>query len=500
MADGAADLAKSLTRNYDDFEKQTTRAQQDNDKSLKRGAQDHQIALTQSEQDFKKNMSRETTDFDKTLLRDSQDLSTSLKNEAIDFNTQMSNSQDDFDKQMARMQTDFQTEQANAKTDHATTLSDMHQDFTITMQNAVTDHGLALSQMTDQYKTAQQRAGQDLQTSFTDYTGGLNSTIIQMTDIATGWMKQYGGTATQLYLNSVIDSLQIAAAAAGLAVPPSTTAGATNANTGNGPPGYTHQTPSSAAGGTGSGAAAGKGAHATGGVFLSPQFASVSEQGPEMLLPLNTSGQQFMAKLFAAAVKDAATDPAFNLTAHHGGSQVSTMPILSRAIADGLIKAGRQSGGKVSIGGPVGDWRSGGYAATQPGTHSLNMPPQDKAFFTQLIETSTREVVKIIDAGGRVQAKDDMMLMKEVSVLGKEIVGNMRSDTELAMVITKTLAREIVTAIAHDTADTVKAIQRNDNSMSFAGAQFKIVAQDVNSMAKQLQAKAKLAKLTNPKK
>ena len=449
MSDGAADLTKSLTRNYDDFEKQTTRAQQDNDKQLKRGAQDHQIALTQAEEDFKKNMSRETTDFDKTLLRDSQDLQTSLKNEAIDFNTQMANSQADFDKQMARTQADFETAQANAKIDHANTLSDMKVDFTTTMQNAVTDHGIALSQMTDQYKLAQERAGQDLQTSFTDYTGGLNSTIVQMTSVATEWMKTYGGQATQLYLNEVINSLAVAAAAAGLAVPPSTTAGSTNANTGQGPPGYNHPVPASASGGTGTGAAgsavqpgqttpggpSGHAHYATGGISLNAQMALVSEAGPELHLPLNSTGEAFMVKLMSRAVADVA--------------KASKPP-------PGL--AGSQFA-------PISKFSS-----------------DDRAFFTDLMtQTSRAEQTAIVNTGKATIAAEH------------------QNQAALANAIVKSIA-VVVQAVKQESVDTMQMIQKTDASVNFAGAEIKIVAQDVNAMAKQLQAKAKLAKLTNPKK
>lgn len=519
MQDGAEDLTKSLTRNYDDFRKETARAQAQETLSLARGAEDHRIQLQHSAEDFYKNMSREATDFDTEISRSAEDLKTTLANNAIDFNTQMTNSVDDFTKQMARSETDFETAQANAATDHATTLSDMKTDFQTTMSQAAHDHEVALSQMTDSYKTAQVRAGEDLQASFTEYTGGLNTTMTQMTAQATQYMQQYGGTATQAYLQSIIDSAEIAAAAVGIVLPPGLL-GPSNAGAGDdswkqhpgGPQaGYGSGSagagnPSGQPGGPqgqtpATGNASHSPSHATGGIFLSPQFASVSESGPEMLLPLNLTGEQFMAKMFASAVKDVAKDA--SLKAGHTGGQMSTMPVLSRAIADGLIKAGRQTGGKVSIGGPVGDWRSGGYGATQPSTGRMNLLPQDKAFYTQLSQAQTKQLMGVYDANGRMLTmtvtKGDLMLQKEITVLGKELSsGAAHNEAMLATVITKILAKEITMAMHQEASETRAVIQRTDASVSFAGAQIKVVASDANKMAKELAAKAKLAKLTSP--
>jgi TP901 family phage tail tape measure protein len=463
MSDGAADLTKSLTRNYEDFTKQTLRAQQDEDKQLRRGAQDHQTELTQSEQDYEKNMTREAADFEKTLKDQSTDLQTSLKNEAIDFTTQMQNSQDDFDRQMARMQTDFETTQANAKADHQTTLSDMQQDFTTTMQQATTDHGIALQQMTTAYQQQQQRAGEDLTTTFNQYTGGLNDSITQMSSQATALMEQYAPGAAEAYSRAIIDSVNMVRAGMGLPALQlligASDAGGPGSGIGTGwqsqPGGPGNGVPNGGSTDTGAGNPSGQpggpqastpstgnashSPHAAGGIFISPQFASVSESGPELLLPLNMTGQMFMTKLMTASVKDAARTVGATAAAPSGlaGSQFA----------------------------PISKFSS-----------------TDRAFFTDLVTQASK-----------VESNVMMTVGKEV------VVGEHQSQAALAAAIVKSMSM-VVQAIHVEEAATRQVIQKTDASMSFAGAQIKVVAQDVNAMAKQLAAKAKLAKLTSPKK
>ena len=79
------------------------------------------------------------------------------------------------------------------------------------------------------------------------------------------------------------------------------------------------------------------------------------------------------------------------------------------------------------------------------------------------------------------------------------IAAEHQNQAALANAIVKSMSM-VMQAVKQESVDTMQMIQKTDASVNFAGAQIKVVAQDVNAMAKQLQAKAKLAKLTNPKK
>jgi hypothetical protein len=544
VKDATADLATSMSEQYADFVKTTDRAQKEQAKNLARSEHDHEVAMSQEMTDFKRTTSQASADFatslhdqwtdlqtsltdgeadfKKSSIRAKDDLATSLHDQAVDFTTQMANSLHDFKISMADAQSDFLTARANARHDQQVTLSDMKTDYTIASGQAVHDHGVAMSQMETQYNTTLTRAGDDLKTSFQSVTGNLNTSLITMADQAKGQLAEYGPQAVQDYINWINTAANAVGNAA--ATVPQPAAGGVN----YGQPGSAtahDQDPAHYASGQ-SGGTTGHGVgHAAGGITMAQHLAMVGEAGRELILPLNTHGEKFMGGLMKNAMNlvggqfgegrseldkqeaqkryEAAQKAEAARRQKQAEDEARRKAIADAAIAKANAEAAKKKAAeearrkadeaeakkrhdqevananakkkadaaKAAAGHPVSH-PAAHPAAAKPAAHPAAHPAAAAAAadpYTKALEAGFKNITHQLAVGQ----------------------GN------LANVITKALAAVIVPALKAEEA-ALNRIVTNDNTVSFSGAQIKVIAQDEKAMAKKLLAAAKLKRLTSP--
>jgi hypothetical protein len=299
---GEQDFSQQMTRSSEDFSKSQKRAAQDQSKTMKHMSEDFSRTQAQAAQDQAKTMSHMATDNEKTQKRAADAQALSLKH----------------------MGEDFALSQKQAKEDQDTTLANMDADFTKTRDHAVAAHKQALADMALDLKTAQHQAAEDLVTSLTQYTGGFGTVMTQLSDLALGGLKKYAPAATAIIIKAGAE-IQ----AAFKALPPlpnflkltgSPTPGAPGtlgpnygipqtphpAHVPNTPP-PGHPNTGALAPGTGTlgpnyGLSQGSRPFAFGGISLTQQQAVVSEHGPELHLPLNSRGENFLTGLIAKSL------------------------------------------------------------------------------------------------------------------------------------------------------------------------------------------------------
>jgi hypothetical protein len=183
---------------------------------------------------------------------------------------------------MKRASDDFEKGQQRAADDQSKALDRMATDIAATRQRAVADHNKALSDMAIDFKKAQDHAAEDLATSLKQYTGNFADIFSSLTTNSLGQLATYAPAASKI----IIDELN-------------------KIKTSN--PWLDPSTAQVTAGFVGGvsqelGHALGMQGYATGGISLTQQTARVSEQGPELHLPLNSRGENFMATIIAKSL------------------------------------------------------------------------------------------------------------------------------------------------------------------------------------------------------
>jgi hypothetical protein len=184
----------------------------------------------------------------------------------------------------------------------------MAQDFAISEQQAAADHAKALSDMAADYERTQRQAAEDLATSLEQYSGNFSTIMDQMVSLASGRFRQFFPQAADMIIeqaNRIKQSLTPMNAVI------------TSAFSQSGQPTVGTLGPNM-----------GIPQHASGGISLSQHQATISEFGPEAIIPLNSHGENFMAGLIARAMVQGVTTatnalPGGNSTSNSSDNRIS---------------------------------------------------------------------------------------------------------------------------------------------------------------------------------
>lgn len=298
------------------------------------------------------NMAKQINSLNAKRLGDTQSLtqdptSMTFRNSEADYKLQQSQASDDFTKAQQRaahdygistnqMAEDFKKQQDRAAADQKTATDNTATDFALSSSRAVFDHQKALDDMSKAFKLMQDQAAQDLATSFKQYTGNFGQIFDQLATTALGALKNYAPAASKIITDAqtaiqasfsslIITPLNLnpkqtgpgsanAAEFGGVTYPTQVTGSSNSAENG----GIAHPafgSSNAAENGASSQPAAaapvasyvppppkGKTPYAFGGISLTQQNAVVSEFGPELHLPLNSRGQDFMAGIIAKSL------------------------------------------------------------------------------------------------------------------------------------------------------------------------------------------------------
>ena len=282
----AGTLVMNLTEQNADLERQMRQLQELKDRGLSQGAIDtlklsdvgnaQQVdTLLQSLQQDPSKMGQ-INDLVTKRLGDTTALTQSP------FSVAFRQQDEDFSTSMKRASDDFEKGQQRAADDQSKALDRMATDIAATRQRAVADHNKALSDMAIDFKKAQDHAAEDLATSLKQYTGNFADIFSSLTTNSLGQLATYAPAASKI----IIDELN-------------------KIKTSN--PWLDPSTAQVTAGFVGGvsqelGHALGMQGYATGGISLTQQTARVSEQGPELHLPLNSRGENFMATIIAKSL------------------------------------------------------------------------------------------------------------------------------------------------------------------------------------------------------
>ena len=551
------DQSKNLSRSEHDHSVAMNNEMIDFRKNATRASADFRTSLQDQWNDLKTSLTDGEADFKKSSQRAKDDLKTSLADQAVDFTTQMANSLHDFKISMADAQSDFLTARANARHDQQVTLDDMQADYTTASGRAVHDHGVAMSQMETQYNTTLTRAGDDLKTSFQSVTGNLNDSLIQMAAQAKGQLAEYGPQAVQDYINWI----NTAANAIGNAAAQVPQPAAGGVNYGQPGSSTSHdQNPADYASGPSGGTTGHGPGHATGGITMAQHLAMIGEAGHELVLPLNKTGEQFMGGLMGSALGGAMRDNAMAGPGGLVGGQFSEAGNEKRASDDAKEKAAKRAAedaakkkakeneakqryledekrrkemaelaARKAADNKAAKERHDAEVANQkkhdaavaakrqhdaevankkkeaedaakkknaaghPVAHPAAHPAAKPAAKPAAAHPATHPATAASQA-----ATTGAAFNKAVeSRISQLITVTQHGDTQLAQVITKSFAM-IMPALKVEENLLQQLVQKTENTTSFAGAQIKVEAADVNAMLKQLQAAAKLKRLTSP--
>lgn len=313
------------------------------------------MQFRQSEADYKQGQQRASTDFTKSMSRAASD----------------------YEKTTARQDADFAKQQLRAQSDQHKTMERATEDNTKATARAVFDHDKALSDMAKAFKLTQDNAAADLATSFKQYAGGFDQIYAQLATSVTGNLSKIAPAATKILQAELTqikndnpwiagspanpafvsgqDSDKAGAVAANnpgvagwQAVGLAATNNANIANIFAGPAAAAAATPAGATGWLGRAVATNNAntaatptpvgpatnvqqAYAFGGISLTQQIARVSENGPELHLPLNSTGQDFMTGLITKSLAQVITHAQ---AVHGSSSSVSNDNSISFAGAD----------------------------------------------------------------------------------------------------------------------------------------------------------------------
>lgn len=277
-------LVQSLTQNPDMTAQINTLVAQRVTNTTTLTQSPENVVYRQAEEDFAKQMSRQATDFETVTAQGAED----------------------FAKNSSRMSQDYDKQQQQAAEDNARSLARQELDYQTNTGYAVADHKKALSDMAIDFKRTQDQAAQDLLTSFTQYTGDFASVFEQLTSTSLANLGTYAPQAAAVInaeLAKIKNQNPWAFGAGGTA--PTIYSGyvgqySTGATAGTGG----SKTPTTYSGGYMGQYSTG---HAYGGISLTQHTAMISEHGPEMILPLNSHGENFMAGLIARSLAQGVT-------------------------------------------------------------------------------------------------------------------------------------------------------------------------------------------------
>lgn len=227
---------------------------------------------------------------DSMLFRQSEeDYAQAMSRASDDFSKAQQRAADDQSKTLSRMSDDFAKSQQRASEDQAKSMSRMSDDFSVSQSRAVADHAKALSDMAVDFRKTQDRAAADLATSLEQYTGTFAEVFSQLTGTALGSLGKYAPAAVAIINAELAKIKPITFNISSSSTPAKgqTTSGSTTSV---------------------------RGTYAHGGISLTQQQAMVSEYGPELHLPLNSRGENFMAGLIAKSLAQGVTAATASVT------------------------------------------------------------------------------------------------------------------------------------------------------------------------------------------
>jgi len=293
--------------------------------AFRNSQEDFARSMSRGSEDFSKSQRRASEDFSRSQQRASDDQSKTMKRQADDFRITTQHAASDQEKSLRRMSEAFHTQEDRAASDQKKALDRMAEAFKITQDQAVSDHAKAMGDLAKDYKKTQKQAAEDLAASLKEYSGDFVTVMGQLSTTALSALKGYAPQALAIIDQAIAQikskmatPLQIITAAPvgnlgpnygipqgpGLQLPAAPHPAAP-------PPAVPYLPGTATAGPRGTG-------FAFGGISLTAQQAMVSEHGPELHLPLNSHGEDFMASLIAKSLAQGIT------TAVSGGPVSST--------------------------------------------------------------------------------------------------------------------------------------------------------------------------------
>lgn len=297
------------------------------------------IAFRQSEEDFATSMKDASDDFSRSQKNMAADHAKTMQRMSNDFEKTTKKAAADQHRALKNMSDDFAVAQKNQEADLKKTLAHMHTDYITARDHARIDHKKALHDLATDFKTTQQQAADDLAESAKEYTGTFAQVFDQLATLAGGAVNKYAPAAADTInreLKRVKDSNPWLFGAPG-------TQPGSPGPTGYGAPGSghsyseertgafaprtapTHRDPAGPASGVGTGertaiegadsrtpgspppARPPSTAHAAGGITTRAHYGLVGESGPELILPLNSRGQEFMANIITKSLVQGVT-------------------------------------------------------------------------------------------------------------------------------------------------------------------------------------------------